>query len=409
MNSIPDAYLAELPKTDLHVHLDGSLRLPTLLDLAREQNVKLPSHSEDGLNTLVFKSHYKDLREYLAGFQYTVAVMQHAEALERVARELAEDNIAENVRYLEVRFAPQLHEHTGLDMQAVLEAVARGLRSAQSEHNRKPDVRAGADVEFHFGIIVCALRWFMPGMSSYYDRLFGVMPSAPPKAVFAAASLELARAAVRLRDDHGLPIVAFDLAGAEHGNPAGDHRDAYLHAHRHFLRKTVHAGEAYGPESIFQALTDCHADRIGHGTFLFSPERVSHPEIHDPDRYVHDLVESIAQRRICVEVNLTSNLQTLPELKEIRNHPLKKMVEHNLSATICTDNRLVSHTTVTRELRLACDHFNLSPPQLRNLVVAGFKGSFFAGDYREKRAFVRQVLNRIDALELQHLGVLSHA
>jgi adenosine deaminase len=136
---------------------------------------------------------------------------------------------------------------------------------------------------------------------------------------------------------------------------------------------------------------------------------VSHPEIHDPDRYVHDLVESIAQRRICVEVNLTSNLQTLPELKEIRNHPLGKMVEHNISATICTDNRLVSHTTVTRELRLACDHFQLNPSQLRNLVVAGFKGSFFAGDYREKRAFVRQVLNRIDALELQHLGVLSHA
>ncbi len=409
MREISEAFLAALPKTDLHVHLDGSLRLGTLIELSREAGEELPSWTEAGMEELVFKRRYRDLPEYLAGFRHTVAAMRTREALERVARELAEDNLAENVRYLEVRFAPQLHEGEGVDMGEVLEAVTRGLRSAQAEHNRRPEVRSGADVEFHFGIIVCALRWFAPGMSSYYDRLFGVMPSAPPRAVFAAASLELARSSVRLRDERGLPIVGFDLAGAERGNPAVDHRAAFLHAHRHFLRKTVHAGEAYGPESIFQALTECHADRIGHGTFLFSPERVTERGIADPERYVHDLVESIAQRRICVEVNLTSNVQTLPELEDLRNHPLGRMVAHNLSATICTDNRLVSHTTVTRELRLACEHFQLGPAQLRNLVVAGFKGSFFPGEYREKRQFVRQVLNRIDALELEHIGVLSHA
>lgn len=399
----PD-YLVALPKTDLHVHLDGSLRLPTLIELAKAQQVALPSYEAEGLKETVFKPAYADLWEYLAGFQYTVGVMQNAEALERIAQELAEDNLAENVRYLEVRFAPQLHLNESLDIRGVLEAVHRGLETAQKAHNRSKAVVSGEDVPFHFGIIVCALRWFAPEMSDYYRKLHAVMSYAREKDIFATASLELARAAVHLRDEHGLPIVAFDLAGAEDGNPAVDHKEAFLFAHRHFLRKTVHAGEAYGPESIFQALTDCHADRIGHGTFLFDAERIRDPSIPRRDLYIHQLVESVAHRRICVEVNLTSNLQTLPDLKGIGDHPLRKMVDHNLSATICTDNRLVSHTTVTRELQLAVEHFDLSPPQLRNLVVAGFKGSFFPGDYRAKRAFVRKVLNRIDLLEALHIG-----
>ncbi|MCC5848022.1 MAG: adenosine deaminase family protein [Verrucomicrobia bacterium] len=405
---IPPGYLQALPKTDLHVHLDGSLRLPTLMDLAEAGKVELPADSEAGLKEKIFKPAYADLREYLAGFQYTVAVMQTPEALERVARELAEDNLAENVRYLEVRFAPQLHLNEQLHMREVLEAVTRGLRTAQTAHNRRPEVVNGEDVPFHFGIIVCALRWFGPFMSPYYAKLFEVMANAREKDIFAAASLELARAAVRLREEAGLPIVGFDLAGAEDGNPAVDHKAAFLHAHRSFLRKTVHAGEAYGPESIFQALTECHADRIGHGTFLFNPDKVRDPAIRDPERYVHQLVESVAHRRICIEVNLTSNLQTLPDMGGIGEHPLRLMVDHNLSATICTDNRLVSHTTVTRELELAVQHFDLTPPQLRNLVVAGFKGCFFPGDYREKRAFVRQILNRIDRLEAEHIGPSPH-
>lgn len=403
---ISHEYLSALPKTDLHVHLDGSLRLPTLIELAKEQKIELPSYEEEGLKEQVFKPAYADLWEYLAGFQYTVSVMQNTESLERIARELAEDNLAENVRYLEIRFAPQLHlnEHQG--MHQVLEAVTRGLEAAQTAHNRSDAVVQGEDVPFHFGIIVCALRWFAPGMSSYYRNLHEVMSYAREKDIFATASLELARASVHLRNEHGLPIVGFDLAGAEDGNPAVDHKEAFLFAHRHFLRKTVHAGEAYGPESIFQALTDCHADRIGHGTFLFEAERIRDPAIAQRDRYIHQLVESVAHRRICIEVNLTSNLQTLPDLKGIGDHPLRQMVDHNLSATICTDNRLVSHTTVTRELQLAVDHFDLTPSQLRNLVVAGFKGSFFSGDYRAKRAFVRKVLNRIDALEAQYVGAV---
>lgn len=399
MNSEQRTYLEQIPKTDLHVHLDGSLRLSTLIELAREQGVELPSTTEEGLCETVFKTHYRDLPEYLSGFQYTVAVLQTEEALERVARELAEDNLAENVRYLEVRFAPQLHLSGDLSLDRVLRAVHRGLAAAQRTHNQSEAVRSGREIPFHYGIIVCALRWFVPEMSAYYRRLFQVMPYAPAQTVYAAASMEMARTAVALRDRVDLPIVGFDLAGAEAGNPAGDHRQAFMVAHRHFLQKTVHAGEAYGPESIFQALTDCHADRIGHGTFLFRADKIRDPSIQDRKEYIEQLVESVARRRICVEVNLTSNLQTLPELERIEDHPLRQMIDHNLSATICTDNRLVSHTTVTRELTLAAETFSLTREQIRNLVVAGFKGSFFPGLYREKRAFVRQVLDRIDAMD----------
>ncbi|MFO1529368.1 MAG: hypothetical protein U1F77_06405 [Kiritimatiellia bacterium] len=194
-------------------------------------------------------------------------------------------------------------------------------------------------------------------------------------------------------------MVGFDLAGAEAGNPAVDHREAFLHAHRNFLRKTVHAGEAYGPESVFQAITQCHANRIGHGTHLFSPGKIQDPDITDRERYVGQLADYIASQRITIEVNLTSNLQTLPEMTSVAQHPLGRMVREEMSATICTDNRLVSNTTVTREILLALEHLPIDRKQLRNLVVAGFKGSFFPGAYTQKRSYVRQVIERYDALE----------
>ena len=391
-------FIEKIPKTDLHVHLDGSLRMSTLLELADQQGISLPGTSEEELKQNVFKSQYRDLPEYLAGFQYTVAVMQTEEALERIARELAEDNLSANVRYLEVRFAPQLHTSRGLKLENILRAVNRGLQAAQQKHNNTQAVQTKEDLPFHFGIVVCALRWFVPQMSTYYQQLFDVMPYAREKDVFAAASLELARASVALRDRENLAIVGFDLAGAEAGNPAMDHREAFMFAHRNFLQKTVHAGEAYGPESIFQALTDCHANRLGHATFLFSADRIKSPHVKNPQHYVDQLVESVARQRICLEVNLTSNLQTLPEMDSLSEHPLGKMIAHDLSATLCTDNRLVSHTTVTNELKLAATHFDLNPEQIRNLIIAGFKGAFFHKGYIEKRMYVRQAIDQINRL-----------
>ena len=396
--TISTEFLRRIPKTDLHLHLDGSLRIPTLIELAKRHGVKLPSYSDDGLRRLVFKEQYADLPEYLKGFAYTCAVMQTAESLERIAYELAEDNLAEGVRYIEVRFAPQLHINDRLTMEEVVTAVCRGLARTQKKHNLSKDVRAGADVPFHFGIIVCALRFILPAFSPYYRRLFDVMPYASPKQVCAAASMELARAAVDLAHHKGLPIVGFDLAGAEAGYPADDHSPAYQHVHSHFIRKTVHAGEAYGPESIFQAITKCYANRIGHGTWLFAHDMIEDPTITDPKAYVHHLAEYVASQRITMEVCLTSNAQTLPRMRNLAHHPLRQMLDHELSVSICTDNRLMSNTSVTHELRLAIDKLKMTPRELRNVVIAGFKGSFFPGTYSERRDFVRQVINRYETL-----------
>src|SRR5437899_2652528 len=185
--------------------------------MRNEQKVKLPSYSEDGLRRLVFKDTYANLPEYLKGFAYTCAVMQDAESLERIAFELAEDNLAEGVRYIEVRYAPQLHINDRLGMAEVVRSVCRGLERAQKHHNQSKAVRAGNDVPFQFGIIVCALRFVVPQMSRWYRRLFETMPYASPKQVCVAASMELARAAVDLAHHDGLPVVGFDLAGAEAG------------------------------------------------------------------------------------------------------------------------------------------------------------------------------------------------
>jgi adenosine deaminase len=328
--------------------------------------------------------------------------MQTAESLERIAFELAEDNLAEGVRYIEVRYAPQLHINDRLGMEEVVASVCRGLERAQKRHNQSKAVSTGADVPFHFGIIVCALRFIVPQMSPYYRRLFEVLPNASPKQVCATASMELARAAVDLAHKKGLPVVGFDLAGAEAGYPADDHSAAYQYAHSHFIRKTVHAGEAYGPESIFQAITKCYANRIGHGTWLFSHELIQNPGIPDPVAYTHYLAEYIASQRITIEVCLTSNAQTLPRMRNLSRHPLRQMLDRELSVSICTDNRLVSNTSVTNELRIAIDKLKMAPRELRNVVIAGFKGSFFPGTYSEKRHFVRLVINRYEDLAKQY-------
>jgi len=397
--AITEAFVRSIPKTELHVHLDGSLRIPTLIELAKRDKVKLPSLTESGLRDKVFKDQYKDLPDYLKGFAYTCAVMQSADNLERIGYELIQDHLEEGVRYIEIRFAPQLHTHEKLSMKQVIQAVCKGMDRAKKEHNLSAAVRSGQDIPCYYGLILCALRFFNEHMSPYYKQIFQVMPYAPVKQVFAAASLELARAAVDLAHHDGFPVVGFDLAGAEAGFPAGDHKAAFQHAHSNFIRKTIHAGEAYGPESIFQAITDCYANRIGHGTWLFADHLVKGAGIEDPKAYTKHLAEYIASQRITIEVCLTSNLQTLPHMKSIARHPLRQMLDHNLSVSICTDNRLVSNTTVTQEIMLAVNHLKMSPKELRNVVIAGFKGSFFPGTYNEKRAYVRQVIDMYESLE----------
>ena len=290
---ITDALIRALPKTDLHVHLDGSSRIPTLIELARDGGVRLPSETEEGLREMVFKPAYQSLVEYLAGFEFTVAALQSREALERTAYELGCDNIEEGVRYIEVRFAPHLHMHDGLHFDDVIASVVKGLDRARVEHEQSDAVRVDGEPPFRFGIIVCAMRAFGAQSGEWYARLMRQFPETPRKHIYRMASLELARAAVRCRDELDMPIVAFDLAGQEDGFPARDHAEAYQYAHRHFLKKTVHAGEAYGPESIFEAITELHADRIGHGYHLFSPELCG-PKIGSPQDYVGRLARYLS-------------------------------------------------------------------------------------------------------------------
>ena len=392
MSKITEQFIRGIPKTDLHLHLDGSLRLATLIEMAKAEHLKLPSYEETGLNELVFKDRYANLGEYLAGFAYTVGVLQTQENLERAAFELAEDSHTEGVRYIEVRFAPQLHISHATEISAIVKAVNRGLEKAKKHLNASISEN---DMPFEYGIILCAMRRFNRHMSPYYEQLINRAGKTNLRYTYTRASLGLVKEAVKLRDE-GLPIVGFDLAGEEAGYPAVHHKEAFEFSHKHFLRKTVHAGEAYGPESIFQAITECHANRIGHGTFLFSEDAIK-------PKYIARLSEYIANQRITIEVCPTSNLQTIPEFQSLDEHPIQLMVDNGLSVSISTDNRLVSHTSVTDELLLCNKYLKLTDSQFRDLVLAGFKRSFFPGPYSEKRAYVRRAIDLYDRLARQYL------
>ena len=388
--------IKRLPKTDLHVHLDGSLRVPSLIEMAKERKVELPSQSEAGLRETVFRPSYANLQEYLEGFRYTVAVLQDEEALERATVELCEDCQEEGVRYLEIRFAPQLHVRPGFELGDVVRAVDRGIRKAADSFNARPAVAAGKEPRFVAGMILCALRYFTADFSPGYKRFFEAMPEAPEKEVYAAASTEVARAAARFKHD-GLFVVGIDLAGQEGGYPADDHRHGYQIAHQAFLGKTVHAGEDYGPESIFQAIGDLHADRIGHGTWLLDETKIRNPRVADRKAYIEGLAQFIADKRITIEVCLTSNQQTVPELAgDLKRHPFGEMRKRRLSTTFCTDNRLVSNTSVSNEIVRAVEAFALTEREVRDILIYGFKRSFFPGTYMEKRSYVREVIDFAD-------------
>jgi adenosine deaminase len=399
MNKFSNDFIREIPKTDIHVHLDGSLRLSTLIALAKDRKIQLPSNTEEGMKELVFKPSYKNLDEYLTGFAWTGQVMQDAEALEQTSYELAQDNFAEGVRYLEVRFAPQLHMHNDFRFEEVVAAVDKGLRKARNDINAKISAE---EPPFEYGIIICAMRFFNEHFSQYYRDFHAIHPYSSPIEIIQMAGLELAKAVVKLRNESGRKIVGFDLAGSEHGYPASTHESAYSYITKNFMRKTVHAGEAYGPESIFQAITDLHADRIGHGLHIFDADMIGGNPPQGKERYVENLVNYIAERRVTIEVCLTSNLQTAPHITDIRAHSFKKMIERKMSVALCTDNRIVSHTNVCNEYRLALDNFDIDSSMLKDIIAYGFKRSFYYHAYMDKRKYVRQVLNYYESLEKKY-------
>jgi adenosine deaminase len=334
--------LHALPKTDLHVHLDGSLRPATMLELAREHDLAMPAADATALGDFMHVRDAQDLVDYLERFRITLSIMQSAPALERIAYELAVDAAAENVRYMEVRFCPALNVHGGLSEHEAVEAALDGLR------------RAEQDVGIRTGVIICGLRSMSPEVS-----------------------LALARVAVAFKERG---VVAYDLAGAERDNPPKLHRDAFDFVRKANLAVTVHAGEAFGPASISQAIRYCGANRIGHGTRLFE----------DPDlmAYINDF-------RIPLEICLNSNVQTraAPSLEE---HPLRLYYDHGLVVTLNTDNRLMSGTTMTDEFATAQHTFGFDWAEVCRLTLYGFESAFLP--YQEKQALLAQIRTELAAL-----------
>jgi adenosine deaminase len=321
-----------MPKTELHVHLDGSIRPGTLLHLAADQGIALPRPDADALRSFMKVDDARSLEDYLRRFEVTLSVLQTADALEQVAYELVVDAAEENVRYIEVRFSPILCTRGGLHLDEAVEAPLRGLRRAEQE--RGGGVRTN--------IIICAIRSLSP-----------------------TVSMELAELAVAFRDRG---VVGFDLAGPERGNPARNHQEAFRLAAAEGLATTVHAGEDDGPDSIRDALVYCNARRIGHGTHLPADDRLL--------CYVRDF-------RVPLEVCLTSNVQT-HAVPRFEDHPLRQCFDRGLVVTLSTDNRLMSDTTVTEEYWRAHRLLALDWPALREIALMGFRSAFLPAPERDR-------------------------
>jgi adenosine deaminase len=331
--------LRRWPKAELHVHLDGALRPATMLELARRQGVPLPADTPEGLAKAMLVRDAKNLEEYLEKYSITLSVLQSAAALERVAYEFVIDKAAENVRYVEVRYSPLLHR-PALTLAQAIEAPLAGIRRASAETGTK------------VGLIVCGMR------------------TKPP-----AESLELARAAAEYR---AAGVVAFDLAGAERGFPARDHRAAFEYAAAHGMACTCHAGEGDGPHSIHQALHDVGAQRIGHGTRLGE----------DPA-----LLEEVIAKKIPLEMCLTSNVHT-HVVASVAEHPFKRYLQQGVVVTLNTDGPLTDGITLTDEYFQAHAALGLSSDDLARVVLNACESAFLPEF--EKVALVSRVQSELE-------------
>ena len=333
--------LRRLPKAELHCHLDGSVRPATLLDLGREQGVAMPASTEAALREYMIVRDARTLEDYLARFETTLSVMQTEAALERIAYELGADAAAEGVRYIEVRYAPILNVRRGIALGAAVEAPLRGLARAEREHG------------IVGRLIICGIRNMSPDVS-----------------------LELSRLAVAYRP-HG--VVGFDLAGGEAGHPASRHAKAFEYARCHDMACTCHAGEGDGAESVREAVHVCGASRIGHATRLIEDEALT--------EYVND-------RRIALEICLTSNVQTRAT-QSYETHPLRLYYERGMNVVLNTDNRLMSGTTLVDEYEHA-SRIGFDFDELARMALNGFESAFLP--HAERRLLADRAKAEIAAL-----------
>ncbi len=340
--------IQRLPKTDLHVHLDGSLRIQTILELAEQQKVKLPGDSVEKLRPFVeVGEDCKSLVEYLKAFDVTLSVMQTYDALVRTAFELAEDAAKENVQYMEVRYSPILHQQKGLTLHAIVQAVLEGLAQAEKKYNIRT------------GVILCGMRHISPEIS-----------------------LKLADLTVAFKNKG---VVGFDLAGAEEDFPAKRHKDAFGRVLANNINCTLHAGEAYGPESVHQAIHLCGAHRIGHGVRL----------VEDGD-----LLNYVNDHRIPLECCPSSNVQT-KAVKRMADHPIRLFFDLGLRVTVNTDNRMVTNTTVSREYLVLHEQLGFSLEEIKELIIMGFKSAFLP--YAIKRAMLSDVVSELKSFKPKSL------
>lgn len=334
--------IARLPKAELHVHFDGSLRPETMLELARDARVELPASDPDSLARFMLVSEARNLEDYLARFDITVSLLQTPEAIERVAYEMVEDAARDNIRYFEVRYDPHLSTHGGLSMDEVVAAERRGFD------------RGERDFGIRTGIINCTLRHYDP-----------------------ARSVEIARHSVRCKP---LGVVGFDLAGGEAGRPPGRHGEAFDIALAGNLGITVHAGEAAGADSVAEAVRRCHAVRIGHGTRLRE----------DPE-----LMAYIRDRQILIETNITSNLQTRV-VREASEHPVRGYYNAGLAVTLCTDSWLMSGVHLTDEYWLAHRSLGFTREEIDRMILNAFAGAFMP--WPERQAMIARVRDELEAI-----------
>ena len=331
--------LRSLPKVLLHEHLDGVLRPKTVIDLARSAKyAQLPTEDPEELARWFHQgANQGSLPKYLEGFAHTIAVMQTEEALERVAYEQAEDLSRDGVVYFETRFAPVFHTRKGLSHQQVVSAVLKGL-----ERGRK-------DFGISSGLIICAMR----NMD---------------------VSLEMAELAVDFRERG---VVGFDLAGEEGGYPPKKHVEAFHYIQRQNFNITIHAGEGFGKESIWQAIQYCGAHRIGHGTRLIDDIAIADGKAVK----LGDLAQYVLDKRIPLEICLLSNVHT-GAARSLSEHPFKILYQEKFRVTLNTDNRLMSDTTMTKEFEAAADTFGLSLDDFERITINAMKSAFLPYDRR---------------------------
>lgn len=337
--SIDKGVLKSLPKVLLHEHLDGVLRPSTVVDLAKSiRYTLLPSEDPVALGEWFHRgANQGSLPEYLKGFAHTIAVMQTEEALERVAYEQAQDLSLDGVIYFETRFAPIFHTQKGLTHQQVVSAVLKGM-----ERGRK-------DFGISSGLIICAMR----NMD---------------------VSLDMAELAVDFRQRG---VVGFDLAGEEGGYPPKKHVEAFHYIQRQNFNITVHAGEGYGKESIWQAIQYCGAHRIGHGTRLIDDIAIADGKVVK----LGELAQYVLDKRIPLEICLLSNVHT-GAARSLEEHPFRVLFREKFRVTLNTDNRLMSNTTMSKEFAAAADAYGLSIDDFEKITINAMKSAFLPYDRR---------------------------